>query len=111
MSPPERSTSVSALAHAAAELRWFSKASPEEICEISPDVDLTIATALGQNVTAKVRGPVDRIGGYVFAGEIDPAAQVWRCGSLLAETCAPEAPRSHHTLPPRPYTWHTYLLN
>ena len=63
--------SASAFAHTPVSARWFSRASFDEICRQHPDVGLTITAALGQNVTAKVRGLVDRIAGYVFAGEID----------------------------------------
>lgn len=65
--------SASAYAHTPVKARWFSKSSFDEICLRHPDVGLTIATALGQNVTAKVRGLVDQIAGFVFAGEIDQA--------------------------------------
>ena len=63
--------SASAYAHTDVEARWFSKESYEEICRQHPQVGLNIATALGQNLTAKLREFNDKIAGYIFAGDID----------------------------------------
>jgi acyl-CoA reductase-like NAD-dependent aldehyde dehydrogenase len=65
--------SASAYAHTAVKARWFATESFRRVCELHPDVGLAITAALGRNVTSKVRGLVDRIAGYVFAGEIDRA--------------------------------------
>jgi acyl-CoA reductase-like NAD-dependent aldehyde dehydrogenase len=63
--------SASAFAHTDVTARWFSRASLDEICYLYPHVGLTITRTLGQTMTAKVRGLVEQIAGYVFAGEID----------------------------------------
>jgi acetaldehyde dehydrogenase/alcohol dehydrogenase len=66
-----RPRSASAYADTDVKARWFSKKSFEEICQHHPQVVLTISGALGQNLTTKLRQFVDRIAGYIFAGEID----------------------------------------
>ena len=63
--------SASAYAHTDVKGRWLSKQSFEEICESYPKVGVTIATALGQDLTTKLREFNSKIAGYIFAGEID----------------------------------------
>jgi len=63
--------SASAYAHTDVKARWFSKESYEEICLHHPRVGLNIATALGQNLTTKMREFNEKITGYIFAGDID----------------------------------------
>ena len=63
--------SASAYAHTDVKGRWFSKQSFEEICQGHPEVGLIISTAMGQDLTAKMREFNSRIAGYIFAGEID----------------------------------------
>jgi acyl-CoA reductase-like NAD-dependent aldehyde dehydrogenase len=66
-----RPRSASAYAHTDVKARWFSKESYEEICLHHPRVGLNIATALGQNLTTKIREFNEKIAGYIFAGDID----------------------------------------
>ena len=66
-----RPCSASAYAHTDVKTRWFSKDNYEEICRKYPDVGLKIATALGQNLTTKMREFNEKIAGYIFAGDID----------------------------------------
>jgi len=63
--------SASAYADTDVKARWFSKTSYEEMCQHHPRVGLNIATALGQNLTAKMREFNEKIAGYIFAGNID----------------------------------------
>ncbi len=63
--------SASAYADTDVKARWFSKASYEEMCQHHPRVGLNIATALGQNLTTKMREFNEKIAGYIFAGNID----------------------------------------
>jgi acyl-CoA reductase-like NAD-dependent aldehyde dehydrogenase len=63
--------SASAYADTDIKARWFSKASYEEMCQHHPRVGLNIATALGQNLTTKMREFNEKIAGYIFAGNID----------------------------------------
>jgi len=63
--------SASAYAHTDVKARWFPKESYEEICQHHPEVGLNIATALGQNLTTKLREFNEKITGYIFAGDID----------------------------------------
>jgi len=63
--------SASAYAHTPVKARWFSKESYEEICQRYPKVGLIISTALGQNLTTKLRELNTKIAGYIFASEID----------------------------------------
>jgi len=66
-----RPRSASAYAHTDVKARWFSKESYEEICLHHPRVGLNIATALGRNLTTKLREFNEKIAGYIFAGDID----------------------------------------
>jgi len=63
--------SASAYAHTDVKTRWFSKENYENICRKYPELGLKIATALGQNLTAKMREFNEKIAGYIFAGDID----------------------------------------
>jgi len=67
--------SASAYADTDVKARWFSKTSYEEMCQHHPRVGLNIATALGQNLTAKMREFNEKIAGYIFAGNIDKDTQ------------------------------------
>ncbi|MDY6912573.1 MAG: aldehyde dehydrogenase family protein, partial [Chloroflexota bacterium] len=63
--------SASAYAHTDVKGRWFSKQSFEEICQGHPEVGLIISTAMGQDLTAKMREFNSKIAGYIFASDID----------------------------------------
>jgi acyl-CoA reductase-like NAD-dependent aldehyde dehydrogenase len=66
-----RPRSASAYAHTDIRGRWFSKESFEEICQSHPRVGLIISTALGQDLTMKLRDFNKRLAGYIFADQID----------------------------------------
>jgi acyl-CoA reductase-like NAD-dependent aldehyde dehydrogenase len=63
--------SASAYADTDVKGRWLSRQSYDEICQRHPKVGLTISTALGQDLTTKLREFNNKIAGYLFAGEID----------------------------------------
>jgi len=63
--------SASAYADTNVKARWFSSESYEEVCQQHPRVGLSIAIALGQNLTTKMREFNEKIAGYIFAGNID----------------------------------------
>jgi acetaldehyde dehydrogenase/alcohol dehydrogenase len=63
--------SASAYAHTDVKVRWFSKENYEQICQNNPKVGLKIATALGQDLTTKLRQFDEKLEGYIFAGNID----------------------------------------
>jgi acyl-CoA reductase-like NAD-dependent aldehyde dehydrogenase len=63
--------SASAYAHTDVKARWFSTTSYEEICQYHPILGLKIATALGQDLSTKMREFNQKIAGYIFAGDID----------------------------------------
>ncbi len=67
--------SATAYAHTTVNTRWFSNKSYEEICQLYPNIGLRIATALGQNLTTKLRQFNEKIAGYIFAGDIDKDTQ------------------------------------
>jgi len=66
-----RPRSASAYAHTDVKARWFSSENYDEICKLHPRLGLNIATALGRNLTTKLREFNEKITGYIFAGDID----------------------------------------
>lgn len=86
--------SASAYAHTDVKARWFSKKSFEEICQHHPQVGLTISGALGQNLTTKLRQFVDRIAGYIFAGEIDKDTHEMVARAVKAQQAFAEWPET-----------------
>ena len=52
--------SASAFAHTLVKARWFSRENYEEICRHYPGIGLIISTALGQNLTNKLRELVSK---------------------------------------------------
>ena len=89
-----RPRSASAYAHTDVKARWFSKKSFEEICQHHPQVGLTISGALGQNLTTKLRQFVDRIAGYIFAGEIDKDTHEMVARAVKAQQAFAEWPET-----------------
>lgn len=66
-----RPRSATAYAHTDVRGRWFAKESFEEICQSHPRIGLIISTALGQDLTGKLRDFNKRLSGYIFADQID----------------------------------------
>lgn len=89
-----RPRSASAYAHTDVKARWFSKESFEKICQRHPQVGLTISGALGQNLTTKLREFVDRIAGYIFAGEIDKDTHEMVARAVKAQQAFAEWPET-----------------
>ena len=89
-----RPRSASAYAHTDVKARWFSKKSFEEICQHHPQVGLTISGALGENLTTKLREFVDRIAGYIFAGEIDKDTHEMVARAVKAQQAFAEWPET-----------------
>ena len=69
--------SASAFAHTPVKARWFSRENYEEICQHYPGIGLIISTALGQNLTNKLRELSIKTAGYIFSSEIDKDTDIF----------------------------------
>jgi acetaldehyde dehydrogenase/alcohol dehydrogenase len=62
---------ASVYAHTDVAAHWFAKEDFERLCEQRPEIGLTIARALGRDISAKLRLSAARLADYLFADEID----------------------------------------
>lgn len=86
--------SSSAYAHTAIKARWFSKKNYDDICLNHPKIGLIISTALGQNLTAKLRELDSRIANYIFANEIDKDTHQMVANAVKAQKSFAEWPEN-----------------
>lgn len=63
--------SAFAFAHTDVKARWLSSADFDKLCETYPCLALTVAKALGKNLTEKLRYYTGKISEYLFADEAD----------------------------------------
>jgi acyl-CoA reductase-like NAD-dependent aldehyde dehydrogenase len=78
--------SAFAFAHSDVAARWFSRADFDALCQTHPCLALSVSTALGRNLTEKLRYYTGKIAEYLFADEADASTD-----EMIA--CAAQAQR------------------
>jgi acyl-CoA reductase-like NAD-dependent aldehyde dehydrogenase len=63
--------SAFAYAHTDVAARWFSRSDFESLCQQHPAIGLTLSSALGRNLTGKLRTITGQLSEYLFADEAD----------------------------------------
>ncbi len=84
--------SAFAFAHTDVAARWFSRSDFDALCQTHPCLGLAISTALGRNLTEKLRYYTGKIAEYLFADEADADTDAMTASAAQAQQVFQEWP-------------------
>lgn len=84
--------SAFAFAHTDVQARWLSSAAFDRLCDSEPCLALTLAKALGRNLSEKLRYYTGRLSEYLFADEADAATNAMVQQAAAAQAAFQEWP-------------------